>query len=220
MTKTMVKNKTAILVRVSSQDQNHSRQITELTEYAATKGLQIVETITETISGSKSNEERKAVQQVLKLAKDKKINKLLIHEVTRLGRNTAEMLAALEALHKLKVSIEVKNYNLETLNPDGTVNNLAQFMFTLLADIGRMERATLIERVKSGMQEAKRKGKHVGRPQGTTKTKDSLLKQYKSIVKCLIDGQTVRDTATLTGKGISTVMRVKKLIETKGNVNA
>ncbi|KAA9338950.1 recombinase family protein [Adhaeribacter soli] len=207
-----MQKKTAILVRVSTQDQSHSRQLTELTEYAEARGLQVVETITETISGSKSNNERKAIQQLLKLAKAKKINKVLIHEVTRLGRNTAELLATLEALHALKVSIVVKNYNLETLNPDGSVNSIAQFMFTLLADVGRMERATLIERVRSGMQEAKRKGKHVGRPQGTTKAKEDLLKQYKSIVKCLNEGQTVRNTATLTGKGVSTVMRVKKLL--------
>lgn len=203
-------NKVALLVRVSTQEQNHDRQISELKDYAESRSFKIVEIVSETISGSRRNEERKAIQQILNLAKTKKINKILIHEVTRLGRDTAQVLNTLEELHSLKVSVVVKNYNLETLNPDGSLNSMAQFMFTLLCDIGRMEKATLIERVKSGMQEAKRKGKHLGRPQGTKKEESKMLKEYKSVVKYLKDGYSIRETAKLTEVGVSTVQRVKK----------
>lgn len=205
-------NKVALLTRVSTVDQSNDRQITELKAYAADKNYEIIEIITETISGAKKNEERKGLQQILELASKKKINKVLIHEVTRLGRDTAQVLNTLENLHKVKVSVVVMNYHLETLNPDGSLNSMAQFLFTLLVDIGRMERMTLITRVKSGMQQAAKNGVHCGRPKGTTKDREKILTEYKKVVKYLNDGYTIRETATLCEIGTSTVMRVKKLL--------
>jgi DNA invertase Pin-like site-specific DNA recombinase len=211
-------NKVALLVRVSTSDQTHDRQIKELKDFAADRSYEVVEVITETISGAKRNDERAGIQRLLQLAREKKIGKVLIHEVSRLGRDTSQVLATLEDLHKLNVSVVVKNYNLETINPDGSKNDMAQFLFTILADIARMERATLVERVKSGMAEAKRKGKHLGRPEGTTKDSRAMLKEYRQVVKCLKEGQTVRDTAKICDVGISTVQRVKKLLVEAGEV--
>ncbi|MCP2045053.1 recombinase family protein [Pontibacter sp. HSC-36F09] len=202
-------NNVALLTRVSSSDQSHDRQVTELTEFASSRDYDVVAVVTETVSGAKKNSERKGIQQVIKLAEARKINKVLIHEVTRLGRDTAQVLDTLKSLHANKVSVVVKNYTLETLNPDGTENSMAQFLFTILTDIGRMERMTLIERVKSGMAEAKRKGKHLGRPEGSTK---DIVKQHPKVVRYLRSGQSIRETAKLCGVGISTVQRVKKLL--------
>lgn len=204
--------KVALLVRVSSADQNHERQVTELKEFADSKGYTVVETITEKISGAKKNDERIGIQQLLKLAETGKIKKVLIHEVSRLGRITHQVLSTLETLHSFGVSVVVMNYNLETLNPDGTSNPMSQFLITILADISRMERITLIERVKSGMATAKKNGKHLGRPINSIKDKKSKLKEYSKVVKYLNDGYTIRETAKLCDVGISTVQRVKKLI--------
>lgn len=204
--------KVALLIRVSSADQNHQRQIEELTTFADSKGYSIIETITETVSGAKKNSERKGIQQLLKLAETGKIKKVLIHEVTRLGRDTQQVLTTLETLHAYKVSVHVMNYNLETLNPDCSVNPMAQFLFTILADIGRMERITLIERTKSGMEQAKRNGKILGRPKGSSKEADHILKEYSKVVKCLKEKHSVRNTAKICNVGASTVQRVKKLL--------
>jgi DNA invertase Pin-like site-specific DNA recombinase len=202
-------NKVAILVRVSKADQNYDRQVSELTNYAIDRGYKVVKVISENISGAKCNAERKGIQDLLQLARARKISKVLVHEVTRLGRQTSEVLATLEELHSFKVSVVIMNYNLETLNSNGTVNSMAQFLATLLTDIGRMERATLIERVKSGLAEARRKGKHLGRPIGTTK---DIVKQHPKVVKYLKAGNSIRETSKLSGVGISTVQRVKKLL--------
>jgi DNA invertase Pin-like site-specific DNA recombinase len=203
-------NKVALFTRVSTVDQSIDRQITELTEFAESKGFKIVSKVSEVISGAKKNTERKGIQQLLELAASKKINKVLIHEVSRLGRDTAQVLNTLETLHSYNVSVIVMNYNLETINPDGKPNPMAQFLFTILADISRMERITLIERVKSGMQEAKRRGKHIGRPIGSNKGNEKVLKDYKQVVKYLNEGLSIRETAKLCDVGISTVQRVKK----------
>ena len=202
----------ALLVRVSSADQNNERQTTELSTFAETKGYNVVEVIEETISGAKKNTERKGIQRLLQLAKNKKIRKVVIHEVTRLGRDTHQVLSSLETLHSYKVSVHVMNYNLETLNSDGTVNPMAQFLFTILADIGRMERITLIERTKSGLEQARKNGKVLGRPIGSTKESDSLLKEYSKVVRTLKEGHSIRNTAKICEVGVSTVQRVKKVI--------
>lgn len=204
--------KVALLVRVSSADQNYERQVNELKEFAENKGYEITEIITEKISGAKKNSERKGIQQLLKLAEKGKIKKVLIHEVTRLGRDTQQVLTTLETLHSFGVSVHVMNYNLETLNQDGTTNPMSQFLFTILADIGRMERITLIERTKSGLEQAKKNGKILGRPVGTKKDNESKLKEYSKVIKYLNEGYTIRDTAKLCNVGTSTVQRVKKLI--------
>jgi DNA invertase Pin-like site-specific DNA recombinase len=206
-------HKVAILTRVSTLDQSNDRQVTELTEYAKERSWQIVDTVTETVSGATANKKRVGLQKVLELARKKKVNKVLIHEVTRLGRDTSQVLQVLEELHKLGVSVVVKNYQLETLNSDGSVNSMAQFLFTLLADIGRMERLTLKERVKSGMALAKQRGKHIGRPLGSAKTTADVQKEYKKVIASLNRGNSVRETAKQCEVSVSTVQRVKRAVE-------
>jgi len=205
-----MKNRAAILARVSTSDQSVDRQISELTIYADSKQLEIVEVLTETISGAKKNSERAAIQKLITLAESKKINKVLVHEVSRLGRDTAQVLETLEKLHKLNVSVVVLNYQLETLNADGTQNSMAQFLLTILADIGRMERLTLIERINSGLAEAKRKGKVLGRPEGYKK---DLLKEHSKVAKHLKEGRSIAETAAICGVGKSTVQRVRAALK-------
>ena len=68
-------------------------------------------------------------------------------------------------------------------------------MFTLLAEFARMERETLRERILSGMEEARRKGKHLGRPDGSSEDKEAFLKKYPSVVRNLRLGISARKTA-------------------------
>ena len=80
----------------------------------------------------------------------------------------------------------------------------------VLANVAQMEREQISERVKSGLAEAKRKGKILGRPEGTTKGKEDLLKEYKGVVKQLKEGLSIRKTAAFCGVSAATVQKVKK----------
>ncbi|WP_181305563.1 recombinase family protein [Rufibacter sp. XAAS-G3-1] len=202
--------KAALLLRVSSNGQSTDRQLSELTSYANGKGLDIIEVVTEKISGAKKNSERQGIQRILELARAKQIDKVLVHEISRLGRNTPQVLATIEELHELKVSVVVLNYQIETLNANGSVNSMGMFMVTMLTDIGRMERETTVERINSGIAEAKRKGVVLGRPEGSKKGKTEMLKEYKQVVKKLQEGYSIRETAKLCDVSVSTVQRVKK----------
>jgi DNA invertase Pin-like site-specific DNA recombinase len=61
----------------------------------------------------------------------------------------------------------------------------------------------------SGLAEARRQGRKLGRPEGTGLEAADLLEKHKDVVRQLKTGQSVRNTAKITGKGASTVQRVK-----------
>lgn len=77
---------------------------------------------TEKISGAKKNNERKELASLLSYARVHYINRVLVTELSRLGRDTLQVLAAIDMLNKAKVSLYIMNYNIETLTPDGKVN--------------------------------------------------------------------------------------------------
>ena len=54
------------------------------------------------------------------------------------------------------------------------------------------------------------KGGKLGRPAGSTKSKDKKREEYREVINLLNKGYAIRDVAKLTGKGVSTVQRVKK----------
>jgi DNA invertase Pin-like site-specific DNA recombinase len=203
--------KGVIFVRVSKREQDYQRQIEDLRTVAQTQSLRIVAEIAEKVSGVKYNQERDGLQELLTMARKREINKVLVQEVSRLGRSTVEVLNVLEELTKLQISVYVQNFGIETLK-NGKRNPIAQFMFTLLAEFARMERETLRERILSGMDEARRKGKHLGRPDGSSEDKEAFLKKYPSVVRNLRLGISARKTAKICDTSINTVRKVKDYI--------
>jgi DNA invertase Pin-like site-specific DNA recombinase len=201
----------ALFVRVSSKDQSHDRQVSELTEYSTSQGWKVAAIIEEKISGRKTPlEKRQSLKDLFKLIEAEAIQKVIISEVTRLGRRTKDILEVIEQLHQHKVSLVVYNYRLETLDHKGRVNSLAQFLITILGDVGRMETETLSERTKSGLEEAKRKGKRLGRPEGLIKESSDYLKEYPGVVKDLKAGLSIRQIVATRQVADKTVQKVKK----------
>jgi DNA invertase Pin-like site-specific DNA recombinase len=199
----------AILVRVSTQKQETDRQKTELTAVASAKGWTVVECIEEQgVSGS--SKVRHGLDRVLALAKAKSIRKVLVHEVSRIARVNSAAHAFLEQLDELGVSLYWHAQGIETRLENGKRNPAAGIMFSLLSEMAKAEKETLVERINSGLAEARRRGKVLGRPVGTTTSTVDLLAKHSDIVRYLRAGKPLRDIAARTGKGISTVKRVKK----------
>ena len=190
---------------------DYHRQISDLQGVAKTKGYEVLEVFQEKVTGIKKSKDRPVLQRLLKLANEKAFETLFVSEVMRLGRNTREVINVIEDLTEMGINIYIHTYNIETL-VNGKRNPSAQLITTLLAEVGRIEREHLIERTKSGLEQAKRNGKTLGRPGGTIKSKFQLLEEYKGIVKSLRKGLSIREAAKVNDVAINTVMKVKKAI--------
>ncbi len=202
----------AILVRVSTSKQETARQVQELTHYAASKGYLVVEVCRETISGDSASDERKGLQRVEELAAAGKIRKVLVHEISRIARRNSVAHHFVENLQEHGVSLYWHAQAIETLLPNGKRNPAAGIMLALLAEMARAEHETLKVRIASGLAEARRNGTKLGRPVGSSLSRAVFLQKHRDIVRLLKSGQSVRNTAKITGKGGSTVQRVRALV--------
>ncbi len=201
-----------ILVRVSTKKQETDRQVTELKAVAASKGWDVVEIAEEQIGGTKDASARTGLNRVRELVEAGRVKKVLVHEVSRIARRNSVAHEFLEFLESHSVSLYWHSQGIETLLPNGKRNPAASIMFSLLSEMARAERETMVERINSGLAEARRKGVKLGRPKGTTTTPRELIERHRDIVKQLKAGQSVRNTAKITGKGMSTVQRVKAVL--------
>jgi DNA invertase Pin-like site-specific DNA recombinase len=199
----------AIYVRVSKSQQDFQRQLSELRKFASENGYNIVEEISEKQSGSIEN--REGIAKIINLAKSRKISMVLIHEVSRLGRNTIDSLKTLETLTENKVCLYILNSGIQTINSDGSKNEMAQTMFTIMAEFARVERTYLIDRINSGLDEALRKGKVLGRKKGTTESVKIFLKKYKGLDKHIEKNISLRDIKKVFGHSVNTIQKYKKL---------
>jgi DNA invertase Pin-like site-specific DNA recombinase len=200
----------AILVRVSTAKQETTRQVSELRSLADSKGWQVVAVCEEAgISGTADEQERHGLHEVEELARAGKIKKVLVHEVSRVARRNSLVHKFVETMEELGVSLYWLAQGVETLLASGKRNPAASIMLALLAEMARNELETLSTRIKSGLAEARRKGHKLGRPKGTTLERSELLAKHRDIIRLLKAGQSVRNTAKIAAKGISTVQRVK-----------
>jgi DNA invertase Pin-like site-specific DNA recombinase len=199
----------AILVRVSTAKQETARQISELQQYAARKRYEVVEICEETISGSAGDDERHGLHRAECLAREGKIKKVLVHEISRLARRNSVAHGFVETLEEVGVSLYWHAQAIETLLPSGKRNPAAGIMLALLAEMARNESETLRERIKSGLALARKRGVTLGRRKGTTLSPEQFLQKHRDIACHLKAEQSLRNTAKIVGKGISTVQRVK-----------
>ena len=201
-----------IFGRVSTLIQDYDRQVNELTDTCKQRGWAVRSVFAEKISDAKKNAERKELSRMIEYIKAQHIDKVLVTELSRLGRDTLQVLQVIETLNNMKVSLFIQNYNIETLNEDGKVNAMSQFLITILAEIARMERKTIRERMNSGYKNFREQGGVVGRKQGYTKSEDQMRQQYSQEIKLLRKGLSLREVSKLTGHSVNTVRKVARYV--------
>jgi|TARA_B110001469_G_scaffold53350_1_gene51518 DNA invertase Pin-like site-specific DNA recombinase len=205
-----------IYSRVSSESerQDTQRQTTELKQYASRMGYNIVEVYEEKVSGFKKNELRPIFSKMLEDIKTNEIDKVLVWELSRIGRSVLNSLQNIQILHDLKVGIYIKNFNLETLNDDKTPNNLSMFMVQILFAVASMESKMTLSRLQSGYRNHIKKygSKSVGRKKGNTDSDDTILERHSDVAKLIKRNISIRNIAAITNKSTNTILKVKKLL--------
>ncbi|WP_026725300.1 recombinase family protein [Flavobacterium sasangense] len=204
--------KVVIYSRVSTNSQDYKRQTEELLEFSKNMNYEVVSIFEEKISGGKKNEERSELMKMINFIKKNKIDKVLCWELSRLGRNTIEVLKTIQLLNENCISLYIKNHNIETLNDKCEINPMSQFLIQILTSVSEMEKTQIRQRIKSGYESYRKNGGKVGRKEGFKKDTETLLTEHKDVVKLLKQGYSVRKTMKLTDKSSGTIQKIKKLI--------
>ena len=208
-----------LLVRVSTDKQDYERQINELSDYCRKMDWAIEKVFANKVSGAVRIEEREEICELINYVKTNDIRRVVCLEISRVGRNTLEALKVIQILNEHKVSLFVKNYNLETLDADGMVNPIASLICTILLEIASMERLTIKERMASGrkqyIERCRRDGIKMGRPSIYRKTDEEYKKQYQRESSLIRKGLSLANISAITGTSINTIRKVKMLSNNK-----
>ena len=203
------------MARVSTDRQEYQRQVNELTDYCSKVGWSVEAVFSNKVSGAKRIEERPEIVEMIAFVKANAISKVVCLEISRLGRNTLEALKVIQVLNENGVSLYVKNYNLETLTPDGKVNPVASLICTILLEIASMERLTIKERMASGRDQyiakCRKDGVKMGRPSTYRKSEDAYKQQYAKEISLLKKGISLRNITAITGTSVNTLRKLHQI---------
>ena len=208
-------DKIVILARVSSMAQDYQRQVNELQEYCDRVGWEVMRVFANKVSGAKAVTERPEIVEMVEYIKNNDVKRVVCLEISRLGRNTLEALKVINYLNEHRVSLYVKNYNLETL-VDGKVNPVASLICTILLEIGSLERQSIIERTSSGRNQyiakCREQGIKMGRPSSYRKSDEAYKDQYSKEISLLRKGISLRNVQAITGTAVGTLRKLSKFV--------
>ena len=149
--------KVAIYGRVSTKDQDPESQLLDLRKYVKLRNWTIYqEYVDRGVSGAK--ESRPALDKLMKDARKRKFDILLVWKFDRFARSTKHLVTALEELEGL--GIDFCSYE----DSIDTSTNHGKLVFTIMGAIAEFERSLIRERVLAGIRRAKENGMRLGRP--------------------------------------------------------
>jgi site-specific DNA recombinase len=155
----MKQTRVIIYSRVSTENQDTTRQERELENYCKVNNYYIVKKIAEKVSGTISWEKR----ELNSIFGEEDFDGVLVWELSRLGRNTNDVLTIIGKLTERKIWVHsLNNNNLRTLDENGKEDNMSKLMLTILSSIAELERTTTIERSLSGLANSIKQGNWTG----------------------------------------------------------
>lgn len=183
--------KNVAYMRISTDKQDLNHQKLELLEFAHKNGLKIDEFIEVTLSSRKTPMKRKIEELMEKLNPH---DTLIVTELSRLGRSTAEVISLVNVLVKRLIRVVIVKQNLDISSQDMN----SKIVLTLLSLFSELERDLISSRTKEALACKKREGKILGKPKGTIQ-KSKFDASLDKIKELLSYGLSVRKIATALG---------------------
>lgn len=181
-------------VRVSTDRQDADNQKHRILEYAQIKRLIVDEFIEVEVSSRKSTKERKIDELFEKLRAG---DRLLITEISRLGRNMLEVLKIIEEINERNIQIEFIN------QPElSTTGGHSRLLLAIYSYFAEAEREFISQRTKQGLALTKARGTHLGRPKGGRNKHHPLDNYRDKIIKYLEMGLAVHAICKLINEEI------------------
>lgn len=194
--------------RVSSREQNLDRQIIELKKFGCNK------IFVEKQSG-KNFEDRKVYNEMRKKLRFHDV--LVVHDLSRFGRNKVEIKNEWQWLIEHEIDIVVLNMPILDTRKykelEGVGQLISDIVLTLLAWMVDDERERIKANQRQGIDIAKKRGKYKGRPlkyHANAQGKDKII--YDKVIQLLKEQKSVIDIHKETGLSRNTIYRIKREI--------
>ena len=179
-------------LRVSRHDQDTALQADETSTFIRNRQWKLVETYKDHgISGAKDC--RPELDRLLADARKRKFDALIVYKADRLFRSRRHMVLTLDEFSALGIAFVSTTEPFDTSTPSG------KLLLHIVSAMAEFERSPLIERVKSGVAAARRRGARLGRPRA--RLDEGQLRELRA------EGKSVREIARVLGVGTSTVQR-------------
>jgi len=196
----------AVYVRVSTRDgeQHPEVQLRPLREYAARRGWDVKEYIDQASAADLSN--RTEWARLLSDVRSRRVDHVLAWKLDRCFRSALHCLRTLEEWEHYGVGFSCLTQEIDTTSPTG------RLLLTVLAAVAEFERGLISERVRGGLNNARRNGKHLGRPQAIERPH---VAKHLPLVLADLDGARIskREACRRLKVGMPTLNRI--LADTK-----
>jgi len=190
-------------IRVSTEEQNTGRQEVNAKEFSK---IYIDKT-----SGAIQFIERKEAKKLLADIETGIVTEIHIASIDRLGRNIIDILTMVEFFNQKSIKLFVENIGMFSLI-DNKPNPSFKMIVSVLGNVAEMERNNMLERQRQGIELAKAKGTYTGRLYGTKMTNEEILIKYKSVVRELKNGESLRRASKIGGCSLGTAQKIQKII--------
>ncbi|HEY9750048.1 MAG TPA: recombinase family protein [Allocoleopsis sp.] len=194
----------AIYCRVSTDDQSCERQERDLLEFANRAGYETVGVWKETASGAKDN--RPERKKILALAQARKIDAVLVTELSRWGRSLTDLIGTVELLQSRNVSLVAQTgltFDLTTAQ--------GRLIASIFGAIAEFEAALTRERIKSGLAAARARGKKLGRQPGLTPKIQKLTPKVLRLVENRCSYRQIARDLRISKTTVSEIVKRHKL---------
>jgi len=164
------------------------------------------------VSGKIPFKERENGIILVNLVEEGKVTELVVEELSRLGRNTIDVLTTLHWLEESNVNVVVRGMgNLQSM-VNGKKNPIWNLITSVMSSLYELERDQILERTEMGRKVYVMNGGKLGRRTGTNENIQTFLNKPKSQkIKSLLEkGKSVRDICGRLGVSSKTVVKVRK----------
>ena len=171
------------------------------------------------VSGKIPFNEREKGRELVKLVNQGKVSELVVEELSRLGRNTIDVLLTLQYLEEHQVNVVVRNMGNLQSRVNGKKNPVWNLITSVMSSLYEMERENILERTEMGRKMYVLNGGKLGRKVGSNENIQTFLNKPKtqSIIKFLNMGKSVRDISSRLGVSTSTIYKVKQVYKPQIN---
>ena len=198
--------KKARYIRQSSQTQKNHRQLA-IAHPDEKLFIDIV-------SGSVPFNERPQGKLLFDAVENGLVDYVTFHAIDRAGRSTINVLQTLKYFYDKGVVVKIDNLGLESMR-NNKANPVFNLITTILSELSSLEKASLLERQKEGILQAKIRGVYKGRVKDTFESDEVVLAKPTKVVKELKANPnlSLRKIGTLTSVSPNTVKKVISILQ-------